>query len=222
LVLSKKWLKEFNHNMKTIYLYVLNTMADWEVGHAIAELHSQRFFAERKDWLVKTFSVAKEPIVTMGGVTIVPDLSADEVKTEDAVMLILPGADIWMDPSQAKVLDIARRFLSAEIPVAAICGATIALAEAGMLDNVKHTSNGLPYLKMVCPHYKGDQHHQNELAVTDKNLITAGSTSQVELAYHILRKLEVFEPDTLEYWYGYFGKHSVEDLLKLFEAVQSK
>ena len=46
--------------MKTIYLYVLNTMADWEVGQAIAELNSQRFFAERKDWLVKTFSLAKD------------------------------------------------------------------------------------------------------------------------------------------------------------------
>ena len=208
--------------MKIVYLYVLNTMADWEVGQAIAELNSQRFFAERKDWLVKTLSLAKEPVVTMGGIKIVPDFSADEVKTEDAVMLILPGADIWMDPTQAIVLDIAKRFLSAEIPVAAICGATIALAEAGMLDNVKHTSNGLPYLKMVCSNYKGDQHYQNELAVTDKNLITAGSTSQVEFAYHILKKLEVFESNNLEYWYGYFGKHSIEDFLKLFEAIQSK
>jgi putative intracellular protease/amidase len=206
--------------VRTIYLYVLNTMADWEVGQAIAELNSQRFFVERKDWRVKTVSLAKEPVVTMGGIRIVPDLSTDEVKTEDAVMLILPGADIWMDPSQAIILDIAKRFLSAGIPVAAICGATIALAEAGMFDNAKHTSNGLPYLKMVCPNYKGDQHYQNELAVTDKNLITAGSSSQVEFAYLILRRLEVFEPHNLEYWYGYFGKHSVEDLLKLVEAIR--
>jgi len=208
--------------MKTIYLYVLNTMADWEVGLAIAELSSQRFFAERKDWLVKTFSLAKEPVVTMGGIRIVPDCSADEVKTEDAVMLILPGADTWMDPTQARVLDLAKRFLSAETLVAAICGATIALAEAGMLDNVKHTSNGLPYLKMVCPHYRGDHHYQNELAVTDKNLITAGSTSQVEFAYHILKRLEVFESNNLEYWYGYFAEHSIEDLLRLLEALRSK
>ena len=197
-------------------------MADWEVGHAIAELSSQRFFAERKDWMVKTFSLSKEPVVTMGGIRIVPDLSADEVTTEDAVMLILPGADTWMDPTQAAIVDLAKRFLSAGIPVAAICGATIALAEAGMLDNVKHTSNGLPYLKMVCPNYRGDHHYQNELAVTDKHLITAGSTSHVEFAYHILKELDVFESGNLEYWYGYFGKHSIEDLLRLFEARQSK
>jgi putative intracellular protease/amidase len=208
--------------MKTIYLHVLNTMADWEVGQAIAELNSQRFFAERKDWQVKTFSLTKEPVVTMGGIKIVPDFTADEVKTEDAVMLILPGADTWTDPAQAKIIDIAKRFLFAEIPVAAICGATIALAEAGMLDDVKHTSNGLPYLKMVCPNYKGAQHYRDELAVTDKNLITAGSTSQAEFAYHILKKLEVIESNNLEYWYGYFGKHSVEDFLKLFTAIQSK
>lgn len=197
-------------------------MADWEMGHAIAELNSQRFFAERKDWVVKTFSLTKEPVVTMGGIKIVPDFSIDEVKAKDAVMLILPGADIWMDPAQAKILDLAKKFLSEKIPVAAICGATIALAEAGMLDNVKHTSNGLPYLKMVCQNYKGDKYYQNELAVTDKNIITAGSTAQVEFAYEILKKLEVFEPKNLEYWYGYFGKHSAEDFLKLFEAIQSK
>jgi len=75
---------------------------------------------------------------------------------------------------------------------------------------------------MVCPNYKGDPHYRDELAVTDKNLITAGSTSPVEFAYHILKKLEVFESNNLEYWYGYFGKHSIEDFLKLFEAIQSK
>ena len=59
----------YNYTMKTIYLYVPNTMADWEVGQAIAELNSQRFFAERKDWLVKTFSLTKKPVVTMGGIS---------------------------------------------------------------------------------------------------------------------------------------------------------
>ena len=86
-------------------------MADWEVGQAIAELNSQRFFAERKDWRVKTFSLTKEPVITMGGIKIVPDFSADEVKIEDAVMLILPGADIWMDPAQAIIFRYCKKIL---------------------------------------------------------------------------------------------------------------
>lgn len=34
---------------KTVYLYVLDTMADWEAGYVIAELHSGRYF--RRRWL---------------------------------------------------------------------------------------------------------------------------------------------------------------------------
>lgn len=30
--------------MTTVYVYVMNTMADWELGYCNAELHSKRFF----------------------------------------------------------------------------------------------------------------------------------------------------------------------------------
>ena len=30
--------------MFTIYVYVLDTLADWEMGHVISELNSGRFF----------------------------------------------------------------------------------------------------------------------------------------------------------------------------------
>lgn len=39
--------------------------------------------------------------------------------------------------------------------LAAICGGTIALARAGMLDDVEHTSNGLGYLQQHVPAYAG-------------------------------------------------------------------
>ncbi len=43
--------------MRNICPYVVDTMADWEVGHAIAELCSQRYFAEPKDWSVHVWRV---------------------------------------------------------------------------------------------------------------------------------------------------------------------
>ncbi len=205
--------------MKTVYLYVLDTMADWEVGYAMAELNSQRYVKEHREWQVKACAAGNKPIVTMGGTTIVPDYTLDEVDAEDAVMLILPGGDTWLTPAQAPILAKARAFLGAEIPVAAICGATSALAQAGMLDKVKHTSNGLPYLKMLCPKYAGAENYQDKLAVTDGNLITAGSSSPVEFAYHIFKKLNVFESADLEHWYDYFAKHSTASLMKLLSSI---
>lgn len=203
---------------KTIYTYVLDTLADWEIGLAIAELNTQRFFTNPVQFEVKTFALTKEPIKTMGGITILPDYELAEVDLEKAALLILPGAEDWPKPEHSVVIDLARDFLKVNIPVAAICGATEALARSGMLNDVNHTSNGLEFLKMTCPEYRGENFYKNKLAVTNGNLITAGSSSSVAFAYHILKKLNAIEPEKLDYWHGYFEDHSIEDVLKLIEA----
>ena len=62
--------------MTTVYVYVMNTMADWEIGYCLAELNSKRFF--RKDACeisVKTVSISEDPVKSMGGITIVPDMT---------------------------------------------------------------------------------------------------------------------------------------------------
>jgi putative intracellular protease/amidase len=201
--------------MKKIYTYVLNTLADWEIGLAIAELNTQRFFDEPIDFEVKTFALTKDPIKTMGGITILPDFELSEVNIDKAALLILPGAEEWTDYRHEPVLELAANFLKADVPVAAICGATEALARIGMLNNLEHTSNGLEFLKMTCPGYTGEHLYRDELAVTDGNLITAGSSSAVAFAYHILQKLNVMKPEKLTYWNGYFEKHSLEDIMRL-------
>lgn len=206
--------------MKTIYVYILDTLADWEIGLAVAELNSQRFFSNPGAFEVKTFARTKEPVKTMGGITILPDLELQDVSTKNAALLILPGAEEWSEPEHQPVLNLAAKFLEADIPVAAICGATEALARAGMLNDVEHTSNGLELLKMSCPEYKGESHYRNKLAVTDGNLITAGSSSSVDFAYHIMEKLGVMDKKLLDHWYGYFEKHSINEIMKLVQGLQ--
>lgn len=199
----------------TIYTYVLNTLADWEIGLAIAELNTQRFFSTARHLEVKTFALTKEPVKTMGGITILPDYELSEITADKAALLILPGAEDWSKPGHLAVLELADNFLQAGIPVAAICGATEAMASVGMLNDVDHTSNDLELLKMTCPEYKGESRYKNALAVTDGNLITAGSSSSTAFAYHILKKLNAMKSENLDYWYGYFENHSIEDILKL-------
>ncbi|MGI6110445.1 MAG: glutamine amidotransferase, partial [Eubacteriaceae bacterium] len=51
--------------MLTIYVYVLDTMADWELGYVTAELNSGRFFRkEAPEVSLKTVSCSKEVIKT--------------------------------------------------------------------------------------------------------------------------------------------------------------
>ena len=74
-------------------------------------------------------------------------------------MLILPGSDSWSEADNFQILEIAGRFLEAGGLVAAICGATVALANMGLLDDKKHTSNGAGFLNMFCPEYKGTDNY---------------------------------------------------------------
>ena len=50
-----------NSIMAFVYVYVMDTMADWEVSYAMAELNSRRFFKkDAKDVTVKTVSHSRE------------------------------------------------------------------------------------------------------------------------------------------------------------------
>ena len=96
----------------------------------------------------------------------------------------------------------AKAFLAAGVPVAAICGATVGLALAGIIDERSHTGNSPAQLKATG--YRGAACYQNQPAVTDGNLITASGIAPIEFAYQVLKKLEVYTPEMLEAWYGLY------------------
>ena len=122
--------------MTTVYVYVMNTMADWEISYCLAELNSKRFFRKNAgEILVKTVSHSKEPVKSMGGLTIIPDMVIKDIQTNKDNVLILPGSDRWGETENVEILEIAEHFLEAEGLVTAICGATVALANIGILDN---------------------------------------------------------------------------------------
>ena len=208
--------------MFTIYVYVLETLADWELGYVTSELHSGRFFkkdAERVS--LKTVSYSKEPIHTMGGLTVIPDCLIDAVVVSETSVLLLPGADTWNDHRHDAILEKAGEFLSIGATVGAICGATAALADFGLLDNRRHTSNGRGFLEMFSPTYKGQSFYIDEPSVADNNLITANPTGSLLWAKQIIERLGVFQSDTLEFWYEYFSTGKAESFFALMQTLPS-
>ena len=80
--------------MYTVYLYVLETLADWEIGHVTAELSSGRFFREgAPEVALRTAGCNRAPVRTMGGLNVVPDCTVDEISIDASGVLLLPGAD---------------------------------------------------------------------------------------------------------------------------------
>ena len=206
--------------MFTVYIYVLDTLADWELGYVTAELNSGRFFKKgAPEVSVKTVALSKEPVKTMGGLTIVPDCTIDKIVIGEKSVLLLPGATTWDDPKHRAIIQKAGEFLSAGAMVCAICGATAALANAGLLDQRPHTSNGAGYLEMVSPGYKGQKFFVDEPSVADHNLITASSTGALLWAKQIIERLDVFQRNTLEAWYTYFSTGEAQHFFALMQTL---
>lgn len=207
---------------KVVYVYAFQGMADWEIGYLTAELSSARLFRARSAGLVvRGFSVGREPVTTMGGLHLLPDIGIEWVRPEDAALLVLPGGDSWLsgDHVHAQAVALASRFLAGGVPVAAICGATAALARAGLLDDRAHTSNDLSFLRAVAPSYRGASLYRGEGAVRDGNLVTASGLAPLEFAREALSCLDVVEPGTLEAWYQLNRTRSTEWYQKFQAAL---
>ncbi|AIQ18334.1 glutamine amidotransferase [Paenibacillus sp. FSL H7-0357] len=205
---------------KKAYLYVFNTMSDWEYGYLIAELNTGRYF--KKDLAplkVVTVGANKEMVTTMGGLSIKPDISIDECTIQSKDLLVLPGGNTWGEDIHQPVLKKVGQALQLGTIVAAICGATEGLANNGYLDSRKHTSNNLEYLKMVCPNYKGDEFYEIGPAVSGENLVTASGVAPLEFAMEVLKQLDVFTPDTLHSWYNLNKTQQPEYFFQLMNSI---
>jgi putative intracellular protease/amidase len=187
---------------KKAYLLVFDGLADWETALALCEIN------KKDDIEVITVALSKEPVTTMGGVKVIPDGSIEDVDTEQACIFIAPGGDMWEEETSEKYIALFKRLHTQQVTIGAICGATLALGKAGLLDDRYHTSNSLPYLKEMLPDYKGDEFYVDKLAVTDENIITASGVGSVEFAHEVIKRLKLYDEKDTEIWWNLF-KHGV-------------
>lgn len=202
--------------MQEVHLFVLNTMADWEPGFAIAHIN-RPMPGMSSGYRVRTVGQDRTPVRSMGGLTIVPDLSLSDISPSGSAMLILPGADLWSDASTDPALSLAEEFVTAGVPVAAICGATFGLARTGLLDDRLHTSNDPGWL--ASSGYGGAARYVQEPAVDDRGVITASVTAALEFAKLVLARLGIFSTRALEAWYGLYKTGNPACYVELMEAL---
>jgi len=188
---------------RTAHVAVYDTLADWEVGHLLVELRTGRFTGVPFE--VVTVAEGTEPIVTMGGVRIVPDVLLADLDPAASSLLVLPGAALWDEGGNAAFADAARAFLDAGVPVAAICGATAGLARAGLLDDRPHTGAAPEYL--AATGYAGGGHYVRDArAVIGADLVTAGPQSPVQFARATLERLDLADATRLDAYEAVFHR----------------
>jgi len=204
-----------------VFVYVLNTLADWEIAYITAEINSGRYLKKsiEKPEIVKV-GKNSDSIKTMGGIEITPDITVKEIQAQKGDLLILPGADTWQTENHGEILNFLKNNIGKDITIAAICGAAIALAYNGLLNEVKHTSENLDLLKMMCPNYTGEKNYCNIPAVTDNNLITASGLAPLEFTYEILKKIDVMEKNTVDAWYNFFKTRETKYYFELMNSIK--
>jgi putative intracellular protease/amidase len=192
----------------------LNTLADWEISFLTSELVSKRYFKnQNEDVTILKVGSTKAPIKTLGGMIINPDITVND-------LLILPGADTWFEQDNQKIIKVAKDRIEKGLKIAAICGATGALAKAGALNNKKHTSNDIEYLKMFSPEYTGEAYYVNEPVIKDENLITASGLAPIEFTYEIIKQLDLFREETLSAWYNLYIKKEQKYFYELMSSLK--
>jgi putative intracellular protease/amidase len=182
------------------YLLVFDGLADWEPAHALCEINR----SGRSDVVTAGFN--SKPVVTMGGLKVVPDVTMDAVNPAEASIFILPGGDMWQQRQYKQVDALLREIHAHNVLIGAICGATLEIARAGLTHNTRHTSNSKGYLKTFVPDYQDENFYVEELAVTDRNVITASGLGSVEFAREVIQQLNVYTAADAAAWYDMFKR----------------
>src|ERR1700683_3760915 len=118
------------------YLFVFDGLADWEPALALCEIRKSGKYD------VLTAGESRQPVVTMAGLKIMPDINIDEIEPRETTIFILPGGDPWAKGPHTKMHDFRRRLHAQEILLGALCAATLEIVRAGLAAGVRLTSNG--------------------------------------------------------------------------------
>jgi putative intracellular protease/amidase len=184
------------------YLLIFDGLADWEPALALCEINKSGKYD------VVTVGFSDRPASTMGGYKVSPHVTLDTINPDESAILIMPGGDMWEQELHEDLIKLIRHFHAKNTIIAAICGATLAVARAGLMHGLRHTSNSKGYLKAMVPDYRDDDFYVDTPAIADKNLITASGLGSVEFACEIVRLLNIYNDEEVRELYEMF-KHGV-------------
>jgi len=187
---------------KEVLLVLTDQWADWEASFAIWLTNFS------PEYTVKTIAIDKQPKVSAGGLRVEIDYTIEEYECcSNLAMVILTGSYSWNKRPYDEIAEFVKKAHDLQIPIAAICGATIFLGKHGFLDKVKHTGNDLESFQKEAG-YNGQDFLITAQVVIDQGIITANATAALEFAREIFRVLKVYSDEDMDEWYDEF-KHGL-------------
>ncbi len=186
-----------------VLFVLLEEYADWEAASLAAALNEEPQ-GQGKRFDVKTVSLTKDPVRSIGGFTVLPDYDITDAP-EEFVGLLLIGGNSWRKEESLAVMELVNKAIEKEVVLGAICDATVFLGRHGLFNDIPHTSNYLESLKKVA----GDRYHNEsgyleQQAVRSGKIITANGSAFLEFGKNVLEALNAAPQEEIDEWYAFF------------------
>ena len=178
-----------NSKQKVLFV-LLDEYTDWEGAFLSTALHVG----------VVPGSEVKYRVYTVA----LPDFSFANMP-DDYAALVLIGGNKWDTPEAEPVASLVQETLNAGKIVGAICNGASFLCSHGLLNNVRHTGNGLDQLKKWGGNrYTNAEGYVEAQAVRDGNIVTANGVGHLEFTREMLLALKANSPEKIDNWYDYY------------------
>lgn len=143
------------------------------------------------------------PVTSAGGLRVTPDLAVAAIDVSAIDALVVCGGTAWARPDAPDIGAVLVAARDAGKTVAGICDGTLALARAGVLDHVEHTSNSAENLTPTG--YQGAAQYQDQpQAVVAGKIVTAPGTAPVSFMAGVLETLGLRDAN-LEFYVGLYA-----------------
>lgn len=184
---------------KNILFVLLPQYADWEAAY----LASAISMLGGENYEIKTISLTKDAVTSIGGFRVLPDYDITSVP-DDYEALILIGGMTWKDENAQQIKPLVKDCFQKGKVLGGICDASAFLGTAGVLNDVFHTSNDRNDLKQWAGSaYTGEAKYIARQAVRDQNVITANGTAPMEFAKEVLLALHAASEEKIADWYHF-------------------
>ncbi|MGI2033194.1 DJ-1/PfpI family protein [Rhizobium panacihumi] len=188
--------------MTTIVVALTPEFADWECALLMATARSYLGVT------IRTATADGGPVSSMGGLNVTPDMSYDQIKTQDFDALVVPGGLAWENRRvPEKLPDLVRAFRDEKKMVAGICAAASMLAGTGILNDVKHTGNRIGSHQQYPAYAGSDLYVDGPRAVHADGVVTAAGTAPYTFTVEVLKGLGVWDATAEEELLPFSAEH---------------
>lgn len=183
--------------MTTFVTILTPGFADWEL--ALLNAGARSYY----NLQTRFATPGGEEVTSAGGMRVVPHMAVEDIDIGAVDAILVNGGSIWQTeqaPDLGPVLRAAREHGKV---IGGICDGVIALARAGLLDDVKHTANGPESLPETG--YKGGAlFNGSPKAVLDGTIVTAPGTAPVSFMGAVFEALGLRNGD-LDFYLGLYA-----------------